>query len=497
MQSHVDQLSPILVEVKVEVPWAKVNENLEGAYRSLQRTAQVRGFRPGKVPRNIVKNLMGKSVEREVTSRLIEEALGEAVKTHALDPVSVSHMDSPAISEGQPWSFTAKLEVRPKIDEIDFSSLTASRTLDAVADADIDREIEQLRTQNAELVTPDPLRPAKNGDVLALDIDVSVEGQPRPDLSSKDSRAELGSERLLAEIEAGLQGATLGEKREVNLVFPEDYGHEPLRGKAALFQISVKELQEKVLPAVDDEFARDLEHESLAAMRESIRKRLEDTAQRKADAMVREQLVDKLVDANPVPVPPSLIERQQQAMMQELFQLQQMLGRQLPFDGEMQQEMLTRAERKIRAGLLFAAISDQHKVTVTDEEIEAKLKEIADQSGKHVAKVRADYAGERREQLHNQLLQNKLLEYLLSRATITESGAGEAAAESESAPATEPATSKKAKAAKPEEQDEAAKPKSKAKSAAKSEAKEAKAETAAPAKKKAAPKKAKTGDDEG
>lgn len=494
MQSHVDQISPILVQVKVEVPWAKVNENLEGAYRSLQRTAQVRGFRPGKVPRNIVKNLMGKSVEREVTSRLIEEALGEAVKTHELDPVSVAHMDSPAISEGQPWSFTAKLEVRPKIDTIDFSSLTASRKLDEVSDADIDREIEQLRTQNAELVAPDPLRPAKNGDVLALDIDVSVEGQARPDLSSKDSRAELGSERLLAEIEAGLQGATLGEKREVNLVFPEDYGHEGLRGKTALFQLTVKELQEKVLPAIDDEFARDLEHESLAEMRDSIRKRLEDTAQRKADALVREQLVDKLVDANPVPVPPSLVERQQQAMMQELIQLQQMLGRQLPFDGEMQQEMLTRAERKIRAGLLFAAISDQHKVAVSDDEVEARLKEIADQSGKHVAKVRADYAGERREQLHNQLLQNKLLEYLLSRATITESGAEAAAAETKSAPAKEPASSKKAKAAKPETKaetknaDEPAKPKGKAKPAAKSEAK---AETEAPAKKKAAPKKAK------
>ena len=110
-----------------------------------------------------------------------------------------------------------------------------------------------------------------------------------PISSSKDSRAELGGERLLAEIEAGLQGATLGEKREVNLVFPEDYGHEPLRGKAALFQITHQGAAgEGRCPTVDDEFARDLEHESLAAMRDSIRKRLEDTAQRKADALVRE-----------------------------------------------------------------------------------------------------------------------------------------------------------------------------------------------------------------
>ena len=439
MQSQVDQISPVLVEVKVEVPWSKVNENLEGAYRSLQRTAHVRGFRPGKVPRNVVKNLMGKSVEREVTSRLIEEGLDEAVKTHSLDPVHVSDMESPAIAEGQPWKFSAKLEVRPKIDHIELGGLTAERKLAQVSDADIDREIEGLRAQNAELVTPDPLRPARDGDVLTLDIDVSVEGAPRPDLSSKDSRAELGGERLLSEIEAGLQGATLGEQREVSLVFPEDYGHEPLRGKSALFKITVKELQEKVLPAVDDEFARDLEHESLAAMRDAIRSRLDDQAKQQADALVREQIIDKLVDENPVPVPPSLIERQQQAMMSELLQLQQMLGRPLPFDADMQQEMQTRAERKIRAGLLFTAISEQQKLAVSDDEVEAKLKEIAEQSGKHIAKVRADYQDERREQLQNQLLQNKLLEYLLSQATITDAVPGEPAA-------AEPAPERSAKA---------------------------------------------------
>src|SRR5690349_4706540 len=117
MQSQVDQISPILVEVKVEVPWSKVNEGLEGAYRTLQRTARVRGFRQGKVPRNVVKNLMGKSVEREVTSRLVEEALAEAVSTHSLEPVAMTNMDAPpAIAEGQPFSFSAKLEVKPKID---------------------------------------------------------------------------------------------------------------------------------------------------------------------------------------------------------------------------------------------------------------------------------------------------------------------------------------------------------------------------------------------
>jgi trigger factor len=428
MDSQVDQISPILVEVKVEVPWTKVNESLEVAYRNLQRTARVRGFRPGKVPRNVVKSLMGKSVERDVTTQLVEEGLGEAVKQHSLEPVSVSHMDSPALAEGQPWSFKAKLEVKPKIENVDTSALVVERKLDPVADAEIARELEQMREQNAELVSPSESRPARRGDILTVDIDVSVEGELRADLSSKDTRAELGSDRLLAEIEEGLDGASVGDQREVKLTFPEDYAHDALRGKQAEFKIHVKQLQEKVLPELDDELAKDLEHESLDALRADVRKRLTEAAQKRAESALREQLVEKLIDANPVPVPPSLIERQERVMLQELLQLQQMLGREIPFDEEMHKEMKVRAERKIRAVLVLSALAERQKIAVSEDEVEAKLKELADQSGKHVAKVRAEYQGERRETLQSQLLHNKLLEYLLTQATITDAKAEDAAA---------------------------------------------------------------------
>jgi trigger factor len=422
MQSQVDHISPVLVEVKVEVPWTKVNENLEGAYRNLLRTARVRGFRPGKVPRNVVKSLMGKSVEREVTERLMEEMLGEVVKEHALEPVSVSHMDSSAITEGQPLSFTAQLEIRPKIDTVDLSALAVQRRREPVSDDDVTREIERLRQENAELIAPDPPRPAQHGDVLTIEIDVTVDGQPKPELSSSESRAELGSDRLLAEIDDGLLGATVGEERNIALTFPDDYGHDTLRGKPAEFRVRIKELQAKLLPEVDDEFARDLEHESLAAMQADIRQRLEEAEQRRSDAQLREAVVDMLVDANPVATPPSLVERQQQAILAEFRQLQQMLGRQLPFDAETQEQMHKRAVRKIRAGLLFASIAEQQNVTVSDAEVDSRLRQIADQSGKHVAKVRAEYQGERRQWLTNQILHDKLLEYLVSRATITDAG---------------------------------------------------------------------------
>jgi trigger factor len=424
MHSQVEAISPILVEVKLEVPWTKVNESLEAAYRNLQRTAKVRGFRPGKVPRNVVISLMGKAVERDVTERLFEEGLREAVVEHALDPVAVTDVPTPTINQGQPLHFNIKVEVRPKIESVDTSAIVVDRTFEAVTDAQVTAEIDKLREQNAELVAPAVARPAESSDVLTVQIEVSVDGVPRPDLASSDTRATLGENRLLAELEAGLMGASVGESKEVNLVFPEDYGHEPLRGKPANFKMLVKEMQAKLLPEVDDEFARDLDYESLQAMRDTIRERLDQQAQRQADSRVRDQLIEKLVDANPVPVPPSLVERQHAAMVEELQRLQKMLGRALPWNAEMESQMHGNAERKVRAGLLLGAIARQRQIAVSDDEIDAKLGQIALQTGKHIAKVRAEYPPEERDGLRSQLLHDKLLEYLRSQATIRDAAAG-------------------------------------------------------------------------
>ena len=420
MQAQVDRVSPVLVEIKVEVPWTKVNEHLEQAYRTLQRTAKVRGFRPGKVPRSVVKGMMSKSIEQDVQNRIVEEQLGEVVKEHKLEAIAMTSMDAKGISEGTPFAFTAKLEVRPTIDKVDTSDLKIERTLDAVSEEAVDNEIARLREQNAELRAPEPARAAKDGDVLALNIEVTVEGEARPDLSSTNTRAELGAKRLLEPLEQGLQGVSSGETREVNMTFPDDYGHEPLRSKAAVFKITVTDVQEKILPAIDDDFARDLEHESVAAMKAKIRGDLEATAKRKSDAQVREAVVEKLIDTNPVPVPPSLVERQQRQMIGELMRFQQQFGDQMPFGDELFSGLRERAERKVRAGLLFGAVATQQALEVSDADVEGELAKIAEQSGKHIAKVRADYTGERRDGLRMQILENKLLEYLISQATITD-----------------------------------------------------------------------------
>jgi trigger factor len=436
MQSQVETLSPVLVQLKIEVPWQKVNDDLETAYRTTQRTAKIRGFRQGKVPKEVVKNVLGKSIRSQVTEDLVRQGIGAAVEEHKLEPVAYQDLSAASISDGQPLTFTARLEVRPKIDHVDSTGIEVERSTAKVQDTAIDAEVDRLREQGAELVTPEPSRPAESHDVVTFDLKVSVDGQDKPNMGGTDRRAELGQGKLLPELDAGLGGAQVGEQRDVSITFPADYGYEELRNKTAIFHISVKNVQHKVLPDADDEFAKDLGEDTLAALRASIRTRLETTERERTEATVREAVVEKLIDKNPVPVPPSMIEQETRAMLEQYLRIQYMIGQQVELTEELQQEFKGRAERKVRAGLLFGAIAKAENIAVSDEDIEAKLHELAERSGKHIAKVRAEHQGEQRRNLELQVLEKKLLEYLVSRATITEVEAKPASAEAHDQEAT-------------------------------------------------------------
>lgn len=418
MTSEIERRSPVLVALKVDVPSERVQQSLDAAYGRLQRSARIRGFRPGKVPRHVVKQLLGKSVRQELAAELVEESLGVAFAEHGLQPIAIANVDAPPLVEGQALSFTAEVEVRPAIDAVDTTALEVYRTREPVSDEDVEREVTRMREASADVVTPDPPRPAQTGDLVAFDMRVELDGRERPEFAMRDSRTELGSHQLIEAIELALTGLDVGGTKTVDLPFSAEHENAELRGKTAHCTVEMRTIQTKLLPEVDDEFAKDLEHESLAALRQSIRLRLEASAEQRAAFRLREQVVERLVDRNPVAVPPTLIERQERAMMTEILQLQKMLGSPPGLSEEMHHGLHHRAERKVQAGLLLTALAQLEKVQVEDADLDRKFGELAERSGKHIAKVRAEHTDERLTGLRSQLLEDKLVELLLGRATV-------------------------------------------------------------------------------
>src|SRR5688500_8249159 len=201
MSSQVSEISPVEVKVECEIPWERVQKGLESSYAKLQREARVRGFRQGKVPRNVIKQLFGAQVKSEVVQALVEEALLAAVREHQLLPVATPTVDAPLIAEGTPYKFTATTEVRPKVEKLETAGLELTRPTEEVKDADVDAEVQRLRENNAELRVLDPPLPAQENDVLLIDYTVKIDGVEKPEMSATDRTVELGQGKLLPEFE--------------------------------------------------------------------------------------------------------------------------------------------------------------------------------------------------------------------------------------------------------------------------------------------------------
>jgi trigger factor len=419
MQSQISEISSVLVEVSVQVPWADVEKAIEGSYSQLGKTAKVKGFRPGKVPRNVLKQLFGARVKQDVVQNLVEAGLGRAVQQHSLAVVAVPSMEeAPDIKQGEPLSFKAKLEVRPKIENVNIEGITLTRPSSAISDEQVNEVIERLRQQNAELAAPEPMRPALATDIVTCDYEIAIDGEPRADLAATDRDIDLGT-GVLPELRDALVGKQPGDKVRAEVKFPAEGG--AFAGKTGTFDVVIKGLKEKVLPELDDEFAKDLEHESLDALRTKTRENLQAAAQEQAEGDLRDQLIDKLLEQNPIDLPPSLVQQQHQAMLQEYIRMIRTTG-QLPKD---QQDALENiksdAERRVRAALLLGAIARIKEIKLQAADVDKRLTEMAERSGKHIAKLKAEIQGEQREMLESQILEEKLLEYLLGQATITES----------------------------------------------------------------------------
>lgn len=421
MQSQISSIDPVTVELHVEVPWDRFNKGVENEYGKLQKNARIKGFRQGKAPRNVIVQMFSKSVRDEVTSSLVNESVVEAVQKHELPVVSTPVLkDAPKVVDGTGMTFTVKVEVRPKVETLD-TALELVRRTKPVTDADVDADIERMRQTHAVVEPVETPRPAKAGDLLTVDYTVTLDGVAKPDMAGVDRPVELGNNQLLPEIEAGLVGAEVGQTKSITVARGADEANKELAGKVVVFDMTIKEMKERKLPAIDDELAKDIgDYKTLAELKAKTRERLEESAKSQSDRSLRDAAIEKLVEKNTIPVPPSLLDQQLRAMLQEFMQLMQMMGQKPQMNQAMVEDMKPRAESKVRAALLLGELSRKASINVTAEEVEAKLKEMAEKSGKHIAKLRVEYTGEKREQLETQLLEDKLIKHLLDGSKITD-----------------------------------------------------------------------------
>lgn len=421
MQVSEKRISPVVMELSVEVPATIVKAEIDKAYVTLGKKAHIKGFRPGKAPRDVLTRMFAPQVQNDVANAIVNDTLPKILSDKNLTPVSQPNVEAKGVDPKLPFSFTATFEVQPEIENVKFEGFELYRPKVEVDEKLIEEQMEGLRLRHAALKAPEPARPAAKGDVLSIDFTLQVDGKDIKDGGGQGVQIELGSGQALPEIDEVLVGKNVGDKATAEHTFPAEHPREDFRAKKGTFTITVSDLKERVLPTLDDEFAKDIGFDTLIALRADIHTKLEKNAKDRSETVLAEQIVDKLNSENTCDVPPSLVEQQSRIMEQEVLQSARRMGQRITQEqyNALHAAILADAEKKVRAGLLMAAIARKNEFKVTDDDIEKGLAELAEETGKNVAKLRVEYREKsKRDILIGMILEDKILDFIETKSNI-------------------------------------------------------------------------------
>jgi trigger factor len=429
MQVTIEDVSAVEKKLEVEIPWEMVKSRLDEAYRDLSRGVQLRGFRRGKVPRSMLEKMFGKTVEQEVMGKLVNDGFVQVAHEQHLHPVAEPVVDEAKMPDkpGDPFRFVARIEVRAHVEPHDYKGIELGRRTAGVSDEAVDRALERKQQELTEYRAIEGRLAAVAGDVLIVALKGTV-GEHKIDREEVRIDVGRGDETPLPGLSAAVLGLPLVAKdHSLRFEIPSDTTRKELAGKPAALQITVKEARQKVVPAIDDDFAKDTgEADTLAELRDKLRLQLKEQDEKEAEREVRQGLVKELLRRNDFQIAPALVERQLDVMV-ERTKLQLALSGvdvRKGFDGDaVREELRGSAREEVRATLLLDAIAEAEGVKVSDAELDKHLAKLAASRETNPQKLKAEWKKEGRlEAVRHSLREEKTLDLLVSEAKITING---------------------------------------------------------------------------
>jgi trigger factor len=428
MKIEVETTSPVERKVTVEVDPDRVGKELDRAYEVLGRRVKLKGFRPGKIPRKVLERHFRDEVQREVVEKLVTSTLTDAVRRENIDAVAPPRVDVHQPAEvSQPFRFTARLEVKPKLSPKDYRGLEVKRNQAEVTDQMVADELSRVQERMAQLVPVEGRFDAMEGDYVIIDHSGTIDGQPFEGSDAQGVNVRVVKGDLLDGAIPQLAGKKLGETVQIDSAFPPDYRVEALRGKVAHFDVTLKAIKTRQVPALDDELAKDIgipEIDTLEKLRARIRQDLEQQAARRADTEFKDALMRAALARNDVEVPPAMVERSIDVMIDRTFERLIRQGidiRQVGIDlPKLRVDLRDQALLQVKGALLLEAIADAEKIEVSDEEVQADIAKTAADTHVPLAEVQQQMRSEEaRTALKTRIREDKALAFLTSEAKLT------------------------------------------------------------------------------
>ncbi|HEY0800721.1 MAG TPA: trigger factor [Steroidobacteraceae bacterium] len=418
MQVSVESIGKLERRMQVQVPAERVSQEIAARLKNISRTARLNGFRPGKAPIKVIRQQFGSQVHREVIGELLQSSYAEAVTQKQLTPAGSPRIEPQSMDEGQDLKYVATFEVFPEVVLQPLESMQVDRVTAEVTESDIDAMIERLRKQQMKYVAVE--RAAAKGDKVSIDFEGAIDGVAFAGGKGENISIVLGEGRMLPDLEQGLIGASLAEKRAVNVTFPADYRATELAGKTAIFATEVKTIEEPVLPELDEEFCKSfgVTEGGLTKLREDVaanmRRELEQALRNRNKAAVME----KLYAANPTDVPNVLIEGQIRDMQVEAMRR---AGAKDASQAPPREPLVEPARRRVTLGLLLNDVIRRENLIADRARVNERLDEMVSAYGDAAAMKRAYMQNaEAMRQVESLALEDQAVDWILAHAKVHE-----------------------------------------------------------------------------
>lgn len=377
--------------LEITVPAAEVEQETERVISEIQKKVKLPGFRPGKAPASMVKSKFAGDIRQDVLEKLVPRFFRAAAEKDHLKVVGGPSISEVHFHAGEPLKFKAEFEVAPEFELGDYRGLAITYNEPEASEEDLAKRLEEIRERKAEFVNEDP-RPLADGDFALLSLE-SLSGAEEK-ISQDEISVRIGDEATMPAFTENLRGVSPDESREFDVTYPEEYDRKNLAGRTVRFRATVKAVRRKELPELNDEFAKDLgDYQTLEELQEAIRKAMLREREQKSLDLAKQQLIERLVDAHPFPVPDAYVDRQIEINVETQLRTLAAQGidpKSIKLDwNKVRESQKDRAARDVRASLLLDKIGDREAVGATQEEVDREVQRIAKQQREAVAVTRA------------------------------------------------------------------------------------------------------------
>lgn len=428
MQISVESVNSIKKKLNFEIPADKVSAEVDKAYAEIRKHAAIKGFRKGKVPMSLIEKHYGDKMADDVLKSLVQETYFKAVNEQGLNPVGYPVIESDQLKKGEPFKYSATVEVFPDVELKQYTDLELVKEKLELDAAVVDARLKEMQERMAQLAPAPEGHAAAMGDFVTFDFKGSVDGVPFEGGAAEDFQLELGSGRFIPGFEDQMVGMTAGSAGTVKVTFPEAYGNSDLAGKPAEFEVNVKEIKVKELPELNDEFAKEFgeEFETLDLLKAKLAELNQAQEEARIKNEMRERVIKALIEKNDLEVPEALVDRQVTMMLESTKQrlASQRLSLEMMgmTDDSYKAQFRDVARDQVKGSLILDAIAEKEAIEPTEEEIAAQVAEIAVQTRQDAEKVAHLYQTNEgaKQNLMAQMREDKAVQFVIDRAKVTE-----------------------------------------------------------------------------